>query len=116
VRAAVYYGRAAEAACAQGADNLVQLDMQLEQANALLNYAVTAAEAASDPRIYVARSAECVALFSGAVEARERRRVAGTLLEGTCAAAEEAWQTTQIQRSNAHMTAGEAASAAALWL
>ena len=115
VRAADYYGRAAEAARALGADNLVLLDVQLAQANALNSYAAAAADMSSDPRIYAAHSPECIALLSGVVKALERRRLVDTLLDGKCTVTEELWSAAQVQRSNPHYTAGEAASWAVLF-
>ena len=99
-----------------GEDNLVTLHVQLQRGNMLLCYAVTArAAAAVEPKIRAAHRAECVALFSGAVAALERRRMAGTLLEGKCAAAEEAWYRSELpHQTNAQMTTVEAASWAAL--
>jgi len=92
-RAAENYSRAVEAARALGADNLVVADMQRCQAVTLMNYAVTVknTEAAVDPVAVAAYRADSVALHSAAMAALERRRVAGTLLEGKCTAAEEAW-------------------------
>lgn len=115
VRAADYYGRAAKAARTLGADNLVMLHMQLEQVIMLNNFAIHAAAASSDPHIYVTHSSECIALLSGALEALERRRVAGTLLEGKCTAAEEAWDAARFRRINPRATAGVVASWAALF-
>ena len=94
LRAAENYGRAAEAARALGADNLVVVDMQKVQANMLLNYATSVHNTnAVDPLVIAGHRADSVALFSAVVAALERRRVAGTLLEGKCTAAEEAWYT-----------------------
>ena len=99
LRAADYYSRAAEAARALGPDNLVVLDMQRCQASMLRNYVATVhnTEAAVDPLAVAAHRADCVALFSAAVAALERRRAAGTLLEGKCTAAEEAWYAAQMR-------------------
>ena len=93
LRAADYYSRAVEAARALGPDNLVVVDMQRCRASMLLNYAAAVANtnAVVDPLIVTAYRADCVALLYAAVAALERRRVAGTLLEGKCTAAEEAW-------------------------
>ena len=89
LRAADNFGLAAEAARALGADNVVMLDMQLEQGNLLSIHAGIAPNGTADSRHGLL--AHRVALLSGAVEALERRRVAGTLMEGKCAAAEEAF-------------------------
>ena len=92
LRAAENYGRAAEAASALGADNLVALDMQLRQAGLLGGYALYAAAGAVDTAFPASRCcAEHASLLSSAIAALERRRAAGTLLDGKCAAAEEAW-------------------------
>ena len=111
--AAENFGRAAEAACALGADNLVALDMQLSQSSAHMRYA-TASATAIDTRIRSARGAEGIALLCEAVSALERRRVAGTLLEGKCAALEEAWHALEMQRDEPDLTASEVASWAPL--
>ena len=115
--AAESFGRAAEAARALGADNLVSVHMQLRQGGALTRFSMATPgllpAATDDPRFGAAR-AEFIALLSDAVEALERRRVAGTLLEGRCAAAEEAWRAGEFLRLDARMTAAQAASRAAL--
>ena len=109
LRAAENYGRAAEAALALGADNLVSLHMQLMQGCSLFSHSVTAAETRSaDPRTRAAHRAECIALHVRALEALERRRMAGTLLAGKCAAAKEAWFASKMQRENAGLAADEA--------
>ena len=92
LRAAENYGRSAEAARALGEDNLVVLHMRVLRGDMLLFHAVCAADVVSaDAHSLAAHRTECIALFSGATEVLERRRVAGTLLEGKCAAVEEAW-------------------------
>jgi len=95
VRAAENFGRAAEAARALGPDNLVVVDSQRAQGATLFHYAATVCRdsntAAVDPIIVTAHRDESLALVSAALEALERRRVAGTLLKGKCTAAEEAW-------------------------
>jgi len=98
LRAAEYHGRCAEAARALGPDNLVVWEMQRCQAGGLYNYTVSAAKsnAAVDPDVLAAHRAECVALFATVIAALERRRVAGTLLEGKCSAAEEAWSAAML--------------------
>ena len=114
LRAAENYGRA-EAARALGEDNLVKVDMQLGHSGALRSHAAVAErEAAADLRVLAGYHAEGVVLLSGAVDTLERRRVAGTLLEGKCTAAEEAWLAHEIQRENANMPAANAASWATL--
>ena len=121
LRAAENVGRAAEVAHAWGEDNLIALNMQMRQGDVLCGYAITASlNTTADPRILAGHRAEGVALLSGAVEALERRRVAGTLLEGKCMRFEQAWRTCQLrQLSNAsglgpRYTADEADSWAAL--
>ena len=99
LRANEKFSLAAEAARALGADNLVGLHMQLRQGYLLALFAVSAAaDGASDARFLESHRAQCVALLAGAVAALERRRVAGTLLEGGCSAVEEAWRACQMQR------------------
>jgi len=115
VRAAENYTRAAEAARALGPDNLVVVEMQRSHASVLLTYAanVVSSEAAVDPGILAAQRADCVALLSAVVAALERRRVAGTLLEGKCTAAEEAWSVEHWKAAGA--SAVKAASVAKLF-
>ena len=93
LRAADYFGRAAEAARALGPDNLVAVDMQRCQALMTMNYtgAVADLKATVDPLAVAAHRAVSVAQLSAVTAALERRRVAGTLLEGKCTAAEVAW-------------------------
>ena len=100
LRAAEYLGRSAEAARELGPDNVVALQQQLYQSNKLGAYSISAfavgAGAGADagsvhPSAQAAHRAQCVALLVDAAEALERRRTAGTLLEGKCSAAEEAW-------------------------
>ena len=111
LRAAEKYGRAAEVACALGADNLVALHMQLRQRAMLGGHVVASPDDSADQRI---RAAECNALLSGVLEALERRRVAGTLLAGRCTAAEEAWRGHELQRDNPRFTAAQVADWASL--
>ena len=111
LRSAEKYGRAAEAARPLGADNLVALEMQLYEGN---KHAVFAAASDGAPSTRAAHRAQFVALLSAAVAALERRRVAGTLLEGECAAAEEAWHAGALQQGNARTPAAAAVSWAAL--
>ena len=114
LRAVENYGRAAEAARdALGADNLVTIYMLLQQAQLSGLYAL-APDAPADTPTRAAHRAAYVSLLSGALEALDRRRVAGTLLDGKCAAAEEAWHAALLQRDNSHLTAAMAASWASL--
>ena len=126
LRAAENFGRAAEAARALGADNLVALQMELLHGNMLTVYVYVASKLGATcleestpltpvprPGILAAHRAECIALFAGAVEALERRRMAGTLEEGKCAA-EETWRDSQLQHHH-NFPATEAASCAALY-
>ena len=98
LRAAEIYGRAVEAArdLVPGPDNLAAVDMQLCQAAVLYTYTILSggghAAAPQNSRCLLIREsaesfdahrAECVALFSAAVAALERRRVAGKLLDSS---------------------------------
>ena len=116
LRAAENYGRAAEAARALGEDNLVVLHMQVRRANMLSVYstAVMVTSTTADPRVLAAHRAECIALFSGAVEVLECRRLADTLLEGKCAPGEEVWRTFTGQQCNTNTPAAGMATLAAL--
>ena len=113
-RAAENFGRGAEAACALGADNLAALFMQLRHANVLAALATAPNAASINPHILAGHRAECIALLSGAIAALERRRAAGTLLEGKHAAMEEAWRAALWQQLNPNMSAAKAASLAVL--
>ena len=97
LRSAEYFGRAAEAARALGPDNLVTIYLHLRQGKLLSEFTLDTVHTA-DPSQCAANRAKLVALLSGAVEALERGRVAGTLLEGKCTAAEEAWSGGYLQR------------------
>ena len=114
LRAAENFGRAAEAARAldSGPDNLVAVHMQSLQAAMLQNHCAVVANTTADPDEFSAHRADSVALLSAAVAALERRRVAGTLLEGKCSAAEEAWDAAEWRESR--HTACKAASLAKL--
>jgi len=114
LRAAEYYSRAAEAARAldSGPDNLVVVCMQQTQAHALHCYVANVDDATADACVVAAHRAKCVVLLSAAVAALERRRVAGTLLEGNCTAVEEAWYAAEWREAS-HSPA-EAASQAKL--
>jgi len=110
LRSAEYYGRALEAARDLGPDNLVAVEMQRCQAHVLLNYVRAVDDATVDARVISAYRAECVALLSASVAALERRRLAGTLLEGKCTATEEAWYAAEWPAAN-----GWSAAEAAIW-
>ena len=118
LRAAENYGRAAEAARTLGEDNLVTLYLQLRQANLLFvsfSAATTMHGVVADPCVVAANRAEFISLLSGVVAALERRRAAGTLLEGKCTAAEEAWRVRECHRHLKNNMADEAARRAALF-
>ena len=102
LRAVENFGRAAEAACALGSDNLVAIHMQLRQGGVLGGFIVAAMDndRGDSPLNIAALRADCVALLSNAVQATERRRVAGTLLDGTCRALEVDWRFRQIKQYN----------------
>ena len=91
LRTAEYYGRAADAARALGADSVVAVHLQLRQCCMLGGYAALAPDGTADARLRATCRAEYIVLFSGVIAALERRRAAGTLMEGKCTAAEEAW-------------------------
>ena len=104
LRAAENYGRAAEAAriFEPGPDNFVTVGLLRCQAVVVSNYCgiVANANGAVDPNVLAAHRAEVVALYSTVVAALERRRAAGTLLEGKCSAAEEAFEGAYLRDSN----------------
>ena len=116
LRAAEIYSRAAEAARAldSGPDNLIVVSMQQIQAHMLHCYVSNVDDATADACVVAAHRAECVVLLSAAVAALERRRVAGTLLEGKCTAAEEAWDAADWRDLSPKFSAAEAASLAKL--
>jgi len=100
LRAAENYSRAAEAAraLAPGPENLVVADMQLNRGHMLLSHATFLDNSTAEARSVVAsHCAESVALLAAAVAALERRRMAGTLLDGKCTVAEEAWFAAELQ-------------------
>ena len=106
LRAAENYGRAAEAARALGEDNLVTVHMLLLQGDMFSGHSMNAADVLSaDARSLATYRAECIALFSVAVDVLERRRVAGTLLEGKCTPAEAAWRAAHMQHFNTRISA-----------
>ena len=97
--AAENFGRAAEAASALGADNVIVAHMQLRQGVVLGAYALRQPDTSSaDPRAVATYRGECIALCSTAIMALERRRVAGTLLEGKCTAVEQEWCVARLLR------------------
>ena len=99
LRAAENYGRAAEVARALGADNVVEGHMRLQQGAMCAGHAAMARDTTgSDPRLLAACRAEYIARLTGATAALERRRAAGTLLEGMCSAAEEAWGVAMVHK------------------
>ena len=98
-----------------GTNNLVTAHLQLLQSEMLVTYTTTAAQAATaEPHILAAHRAEFLALLAGTVEALERRRVAGTLLEGKCAAAEEAWRAGLWLQMKANIPAADVAALSVL--
>ena len=111
LRAAENFGRATEAAHTLGVDNLVALHMRLRHANLLLVYTTAPDAATVDQRILAAHRTKFIALLSGAVATLERRRVAGTLLEGTCTAVEVAWRAGVLLRVDPHCAAAKASLA-----
>ena len=115
LRAAENYGRAAEAARALGADNLVTLHALLRQGDMFMGYALgSVISVDSNPHIRAAHRADAIAIYTGAVEVLERRRVAGTLLEGKCTAVEESWRARVMMQRSPDFTPAEAASWATL--
>jgi len=112
LRAAENYKRAAEAARAldSAPDSLIAVDMQTCRGHMLLSYTLFVDNSTAEARSVVAsHRADAVALLSAAVAAVERRRMAGTLLEGTCTVAEEAWSAAELEDG------GEVASLAKLF-
>ena len=101
LRAAEYFGRAAEAARSldPSEENCATLGIQCCQAAMLGTYCADALNSKSvDPGQLAAHRAASVALLAGITAVLERRCVAGTLLEGKCTAAEEAWMATTSLR------------------
>lgn len=99
LRAVENYGRAADAARTldPGDDNFARLDMLHCQAEALLRHSANLFNMKVDLSTSAASFAESVGLHMTVAVALERRRVAGTLLEGKCTAAEEAFWTAWLQ-------------------
>ena len=84
--------------------------LQLLRGGVLGGYCVTNIEVTvlgEDPSFLAATRTECIALLSHAVAALERRRVAGTLLDGKCSAVEENWRSDMMR--HARYTAADAA-------
>ena len=108
--AAKYYGLAADAARALGKDNLVLVDMINGQATAL--FAGTRLD--KSHKRYNENLALCSKLISDDIASLERRRVAGTLLEGKCAALEEAWFAGDLHRRVEGLAGSEAVNQATL--
>ena len=120
LRGAENFGRAVEAARALGADNIVAVYLQLLRAAALRGFALSALvlperNATTDATACAAHFAESHALLCSAMAALERRRVAGTLLEGKCSAVEEAWYARIARQDDARVTAAMAADVAPLF-
>ena len=114
LRAAENYGRAAEAARALGANNLVELYMRVLQGNMLCATAVSAPGAATaDPCVHAAPRTESIGLFFGAVVALRHRQLADTLLDGKCAAA-ETLRGARVMHRHGKMSKSQAASKAQL--
>ena len=101
LRAAENFGLAAEASRALAVDNVAEAYMQLRQVNMLCIdrcalYRYAKAQSAAQRAVVIipkgaAHRSECITLLSGVFAVLQRRRAAGTLLEGRCAAVEEAW-------------------------
>ena len=115
LRANEYLDRAAEAARSLGADNLVAVYIQVRRGSVLACHAAAAPGGdTAFSSLLTAYRAEYVALLSGALAVLERRYEAGTLLEGKCTSAEEAWRASALRLANPNMPAAEVASRAAL--
>ena len=110
LRAAEYYDLAFKAAqdSALGTDDLVTIYVMRCQADVLLAYVTVVDDSTADPAFVASHRANFIVLVFAAVTALERRRVAGTLLEGKCTAAEEAWYAAVLRSK------GRSASEAAL--
>ena len=116
VRCAEYFGRAAEATRALGADNLVTASLLVQQAHLMAVYALSRSGPRGEPTsAHSALRAESVSLFAAAVATLERRRVAGTLLEGKCAAAEEDWCACDLRSCDPHLADAAVRSRAPLF-
>ena len=109
LRAAENFGRAAEAADALGDDCIIAANQRLRQGLMHSLYVMTAPEGTAEAHTLAAHRAECVALYSAAVAALERRRAAGTLRPGRITASEVAWRVAVMRRRNSvHFDAAEA--------
>lgn len=94
LRAAEYHGRAADTARALGDDNLVLVSSLLSKVWALGSYWTTffsGVPGQEESSHSFAAVKEGITLLSESVASLERRRVAGTLLEGKCTELEESW-------------------------
>jgi hypothetical protein len=94
LRAAEYQGRAADAARALGDDNLVLVSSLLSKVLVLSSYWSTrfsGVPGQEESSHSFAAVKEGITLLSESVASLERRRVAGTLLEGKCTELEESW-------------------------
>ena len=117
LRAAENFCRGAEAARALGEDNLVVVNQQMWQGDMLRAFATAPEAATADSYVLVAAHRDTsTALLSDAIAVLERRHAAGTLLEGKCAAVEEAWRAALWRRLNPpNLPAALVASWAALF-
>lgn len=106
LRAAEYYARAVEAARELGEDNLVVAFMQAQQASESCSHVLYAASVnAAEPHDLALHRASCITLLCSSMAAMERRRAAGTLLEGKCTAAEKAWYAGLLRREHPQLDA-----------
>ena len=117
LRAADYYGRVADAARVLGEDNLVLVSARLNKGAMLYSYClllITGAAPLGESSHCSAALAESIALISENVASLERRRLAGTLLEGKCTALEEAWFGGELLELEEGLTSPETLSMAKL--
>ena len=117
LRAAEYHGRAADAARILGEDNLVLVSVRLNKGTMLYSYCLMLLSGAAplgESSHCSAALKESVALFSENVASLERRRLAGTLLEGKCTALEEAWFGGELLEHEEGLTGPETLSMANL--
>ena len=93
MRAAEYHGRAADAARMLGDDNLVLVNTLSNKGRTLYSYcsSILSGVGQGEKSHCFAALKESITLLSENMTALERRRVAGTLLEGKCTELEEAW-------------------------
>jgi hypothetical protein len=95
-----YLERALAAAQALGAaDCLIMAMLLLEQADALMQAALSAMDRGTPATAQL--FAPMVPPYLAAVATLQRRRAAGTLLAGTCRAAEEAWERLKFEHTAA---------------